>query len=111
MHYYRPAAHQAIALDAYDDGVLNVHASLALIAGDEASEAHVLLLEELGDVYRLLRDGASAIAQYQAALDLCQPDMGGDSLPAVRLHRKTIQVVSDLKWSVGVESLQQANEC
>ena len=29
----------------------------------------------------------------------------------MRLHRKTIQVVSDLKWSVGVESLQQANEC
>ena len=111
IHYYRQAAHQAITLYAYDDAVLNLHTSLALIAGDEASEAHVLLLEELGDVYRLLRDGASAIAQYQAALDLCQPDMGSDPLPAVRLHRKTIQVVSDLKWSVGVESLQQANEC
>jgi tetratricopeptide (TPR) repeat protein len=68
------------------------------------------LNEELGDVYSLLRDGESAIAAYQRSLEiwgeLAEPDETG----GVRLDRKIIQVVTDLKWSVSLEHLQQAEE-
>ncbi len=127
IEYSRQASQQAVALYAYDDAVRNLRAALALIEPWEHSEIHLTLLEELGDVYRLLRDGRGAIAQYQQALELlAQRDVsptegltqgerglpGADTqrVPAVRLHRKIVQVVTELKWTVGVEYLREANE-
>jgi tetratricopeptide (TPR) repeat protein len=33
----------------------------------------------------------------------------GDQLVAVRMHRKIVQVITELKWTVSLEQLQQAN--
>jgi tetratricopeptide (TPR) repeat protein len=58
----------------------------------------------------LLRDGSRAIAHYQEALDLWRGLAGADKLVGLRLHRKIVQGVNELKWTVGLDFLQQANE-
>lgn len=112
IQYSRLAAQQAVGLFAYDDAVQNLRAALGLIEPGEQSEIHMTLLEELGDVYRLLRGGTHAIELYQQALDLGRgmETAGTPGVVSMRLHRKIVQVVTDLKWSVGLEYLQQANE-
>jgi tetratricopeptide (TPR) repeat protein len=98
-----------VGLFAYDDAERNLREALDLIPPDEHSELHLALREELGDVYRLLRDGGRAMDQYTLALDLWPHLEPADPLAAVRLHRKIIQVVTDLKWTVSLDALQQAN--
>jgi len=108
--YYRKAAQQAVALYAYDDAIHNLSLAFELIKSQGKSESHLILLEELGDVNRLLRAGRHAIEQYQQALDQFTglPDM--DRYVAIRLHCKIVEVVTELKWSVGLEYLQQVNQ-
>jgi len=108
--YYRSAARQAVSLYAYDDAIQNLRMAFELIAAQEKSETHLVLLEELGDVYHLLRDGGRAIDEYQQTLEVWSGLAGADRLTAIRLHRKIVQVVSELKWSVGLEYLQQVNQ-
>src|SRR6185503_10226259 len=98
----------AVGLYAYGDALQNLNSALALVPEGEASETHLLLREELGDVYRLMRDGAGAIRQYQQALSICQRMPQADTLVQVRINRKIVQVVTELKWSVGLADLQQA---
>ena len=109
IEYARLAARQAVGLFAYDDAVRNLRAALELTPADEHSAQHLALREELGDVYRRLRDGGAALDQYALALELEQQLEPRDPLAAVRLHRKTLQVVIDLKWTVSLDALQQAN--
>jgi len=110
IEYSRQASRQAVALYAFDDAVRNLQTALQQVKHGEQSEFHLILREELGDVYSLLRDGDRAIAEYQQALSLWHALGGHDSVAAVRLHRKIVQVVTDLKWSVSLEHLQEANE-
>jgi len=104
--YYRLAAQQAVAVYAYDDAVQNLHRAVDLNKMPEMSGLHLTLLEELGDVYRLMRDGEGAIAHYQEALGLLSAGATGD-LIEVRLQRKIVQVVSEVKWSVSLDYLQR----
>ena len=108
--YSREASRQAVALYAYDDAIRNLLAAFELIEPGEQSETHLELLEELADVYRMLRDFEGAIDHYQRALDLWANLETADKIVEIRLNRKIVQMVADLKWSVGVEFLQQANE-
>jgi class 3 adenylate cyclase/tetratricopeptide (TPR) repeat protein len=114
IQYARRASQQAASLYAYDEAAQNLHAALELLEPGDKSDAliaiHLTLLEELGDVDRLLRDGKQAIEHYQQALDLWHERPDADKLIAVRLHRKIVQVVDERKWTVGVQDLQQANE-
>lgn len=110
IEYARLAAKQAINLYAYDDAVQNLRTALNLIHESETSEIHLTLMEELGDVYCLLRDGDQAIQMYTRALDLCGDLDSADALVEIRLRRKIVQTVTDLKWSVSLEDLQQADE-
>lgn len=110
ISYSRQASQQAISLYAYDDALRNLLAAFELIESGEESEIHLDLLEELADIYRLLRDFERAIEHYQQALDLWKKLDSADEMSEVRLNRKIVQMVADLKWSVGVEFLQQANE-
>jgi hypothetical protein len=48
--------------------------------------------------------------QYREALSLDGEVGDGDLLRPLRLHRKVVEVVTELKWSVSLESLNQANE-
>jgi class 3 adenylate cyclase/tetratricopeptide (TPR) repeat protein len=109
IDYSRRAARRAVGLFAYDDAVRNLSAALDLIPAGSNTDQNLTLREELGDVYRLLRDGTAAMDQYQQALALWRSDKRADKLVAVRLHRKVLQVVTDLKWTVSLEDLQQAN--
>ncbi|UCH60395.1 MAG: AAA family ATPase [Anaerolineales bacterium] len=108
--YYRQAAQQASALYAYEDAIRNLRLAFDLIETREKSENHLILLEELGDVYRLLRDGGQAIEQYQQALDFGSGLADMHRRTSIRLHCKIVEVVSELKWSVGLEYLQQVNQ-
>jgi hypothetical protein len=54
-----------VALYAYDDAVKNLALELKMIAPGEASDTHLTLLEELGDVWRLLRDGGAPSRSFR----------------------------------------------
>jgi class 3 adenylate cyclase/tetratricopeptide (TPR) repeat protein len=110
IEYSMLESRQAVALYAYEDAVQNLRAALELIETGEQSEIHRALLEDLGDVYGLLRDGNRAIESYQAALNIWRQLKGADRMVAVCLDRKIVRVVTDLKWSVSLEHLQQADE-
>jgi hypothetical protein len=109
IDYSRQAARQAVGLYAYEDAVRTLRGALDLLPAEEQSDRRLALLEELGDVFRLLRDGAEAIEQYQRALAVhaVLPEAG--PYAGLRLHRKIVQVVTELKWSVGLDRLRQAN--
>ncbi|HKZ55665.1 MAG TPA: adenylate/guanylate cyclase domain-containing protein, partial [Anaerolineales bacterium] len=109
IEYSRRAAKQALAVYAYDDAAQNLRAALELIPPGEVSAIHLSLREECADIFCLLRDGARAIAEYQQALELWRGLQDSDRMAGVRLHRKIVQAVTDLKWSVSLENLQRAN--
>jgi class 3 adenylate cyclase/tetratricopeptide (TPR) repeat protein len=110
INYSRKESRQAVALYAYDDAVKNLSAALELVEPVEPSEIHLTLREELGDVYGYLRNGNRAIEGYQGALEIWRGLEDADKMTAVRLERKIVQVVTDLKWSVSLEHLHQAEE-
>ncbi|MBI5305689.1 MAG: AAA family ATPase [Chloroflexi bacterium] len=107
--YARQAAQQAVAVYAYDEAIQNLRHALELIEPGDQTEIHLGLIEELADVYRLVRDFAQAIALYRQALDLSR-EMKGDKIIVVRLHRKIIQSVTDAKWSVDAAVYRQVSE-
>jgi tetratricopeptide (TPR) repeat protein len=110
IEYYRRAARQAVALYANDDAVRNLSAALELIPAGEVSEIHLTLREECADVFCLLRDGTKAIAEFQQALQIWRGLEAPDRMVEVRLQRKIVQAVTDLKWFVSMENLQRANQ-
>jgi tetratricopeptide (TPR) repeat protein len=110
IEYSRNESRQAVALYAYDDAIKNLSAALELIDPNEQSEIHLALREELADVYGLLRNGTQAIEEYQAALEIWRGIEDAEEITAVRLDCKIVQVVTDLKWSVSLEHLQQAEK-
>jgi class 3 adenylate cyclase/tetratricopeptide (TPR) repeat protein len=110
IDYYRKAAQQAVALFAYDDAIQNLRAALALIEKDKQTVIHMTLLEELGDVYRLLRDIGQAIAMYHDSLHLWETLPEADKIIAVRLHRKIVQLATEAKWNVDLETYRHVRD-
>jgi tetratricopeptide (TPR) repeat protein len=110
INYYRKAARQAIALFAYDDAIQNLHGALELIEEGTQIEIHRTLLEEMGDVYRLLRDIGQAIAIYHDSLHLWEALPDADEIIAVRLHRKIVQLATESKWNVDLDTYRQVRE-
>jgi len=107
IEYSRKASQQAVALFAYEDAVQNLRTALHFIEPGKMVETHRILLEEMGDIYRLLRDGENAITSYQQALDLAGDASDEEKSAVLRLHRKVLQVVTDKKWAVSLEYLQK----
>ena len=110
IEYSQLESKQAVALYAYEDAVQILSAALELIEPGKQAGIHLALLEDLGDVYHLLREGNQAIEQYQAALQIWRQQEDGDQEAALRIDRKIVQVVTDLKWSVSLEDLQEAED-
>lgn len=110
IEYSRQAAGQATKVFAYEEAIQNLNAALELIQAGEKSQINLEILEELGDVHHLLHNGNQAIASYQKALEVWQGLPEADEIIDLRLKRKIVQVVIDLKWAVGIEHLEQANE-
>ena len=110
IDYYRKAAKQAVALFAYDDAIQNLRGALELIEAGKQVESHRILLEELGDVYRLLRDIGQAIAIYHDSLHLWETLPEADEIIAVRLHRKIVQLAAEAKWNVDLDTYRQVRD-
>jgi len=110
IDYYRKAARQAVALFAYDDAIQNLRSSLKLIEEGKQTETHMILLEELGDVYRLLRDIGQAIAIYHDSLHLWETLPEADKIVAVRLHRKIVQLATEAKWNVDLDTYRHVQD-
>ncbi len=94
IEYSRRAAQRAEALYAYEEAIPHLRTALDLLEGGEQLETGLVLLEELADNYRLLRQGVEAISTYQAALDLWPSLKEADKIMAVRLHRKIFQTTA-----------------
>jgi tetratricopeptide (TPR) repeat protein len=81
-----------------------------LIEDGKQTETHIILLEELGDVYRLLRDIGQAIAIYHDSLHLWEALPEGDEIIAVRLHRKIVQLATEAKWNVDLDTYRHVRD-
>jgi class 3 adenylate cyclase/tetratricopeptide (TPR) repeat protein len=110
IDYYRKAARQAVALFAYDDAIQNLRSALKLIEEGKQTETHMILLEELGNVYRLLRDIGQAIALYHDSLHLWETLPEADKIIAVRLHRKIVQLATEAKWNVDLDTYRHVQD-
>ena len=110
IRYYRKAAQQAVGLFAYDDAIQNLRGALALIEAGKQIETHTSLLEELGDVYRLVRDIGQAIAFYHESLHLWETLPGAEPIVAVRLHRKIVQLATEAKWNVDLDTYRHVRD-
>lgn len=107
IHYCRLAADQAIAVYAYDEAAQNLQTAVELLSAGTPVDVRLALFEELGDVCRLMRDFAPAVAHYRQALDLQEASEGADRLLTLRLHRKIVTVATETKWSVDTETYAQ----
>jgi tetratricopeptide (TPR) repeat protein len=110
IEYYRQASRQAVAVFAYDEAAQNLRAALELIDPGEKSTLHLVVFEELAEVYRLLRDFTQAISVYRQALDVWHDLADGEEIVAVRLHRKIVQMATEAKWNLDLEHYRQASQ-
>lgn len=110
IKYSRLAAQREIARYAYEEAVQQLEGALDLIEPGQANETHLALLEETGDAFRLLRNAARTIALYQQALDVWGKLDDVPKQTGLRLHRKIIQTIADIKWSVGIDFMQKASQ-
>ena len=108
--YHRQAARQSVSVYAYDEAVHNLRAALELVPPSDLAGLHTSLLEELGDVYRLVRDFSQALSLYREALERLGEPAAGESVQAVRLHRKIVEIATEAKWSVDVATYRQVSE-
>ena len=76
--------------------------------GRGADEKQVQVLEELADVYLLLREGLRALPLLQRALEAVEQGPEADPVAEVRLHRKIIEAISITTWTVRIEEQDQA---
>lgn len=104
--YLREAARFSITRYAYLEATQDLELALSLFQPEEANETLLGLLEEAGDAYRLLRNGARTMALYQQALSVWDKVGGAERLIRVRLYRKIIQVALDFMFTVAMEVMQ-----
>jgi class 3 adenylate cyclase/tetratricopeptide (TPR) repeat protein len=112
IDYYRKGARQAVALFAYDDAVQNLRRALELIPEGKHTETHMILLEELGDAYQFLRDIGQAIAMYHNSLRIWEtlPEEDEDNVTALRLHRKIVQLATEAKWNIDLDTFRHVRQ-
>ncbi|UCD98146.1 MAG: AAA family ATPase [Chloroflexota bacterium] len=108
--YYRQASQQAVSVFAYEEAVENLRKALEIITPIDQPEEKMGLLEELGDVCRLVRDFNGAINFYQQAIELWESLDDRDAIVSIRLHRKIVQIATDAKWSVDANTFAGVNE-
>jgi len=104
--YARLAAQRALSSYAYDEAILHLQRALKLVDADGPDETRWALHEALGDVYALLRQGTRAIDGYQQALSILERVSRTDQADAIRLHRKVVQVGSEIKWAIDRDTFQ-----
>jgi tetratricopeptide (TPR) repeat protein len=112
VEYARIAARQAQARYAYEEALNYVQSARELHETETPSITQVELLEEEADAHRLVGQGTQAVATYLQALRVWNSfDANAkDKFHVLRLHRKTVEAISDLRWAVSVEEFDAALE-
>jgi len=108
--YARQAAHRFLKHYAYEEAVHQLETALTWVESDPISDSRLALIEEAGDANRLLRNGERTLALYQQAIDLWNDRAGAARWDVMRLHRKIIQTVIDIKWATGVDFMRRLNQ-
>ncbi|MEA2575324.1 MAG: hypothetical protein QOH93_2622 [Chloroflexia bacterium] len=108
--YARRAARQAMSMYAYDEALQHIQSARELLEGDAPSRIQVELLEEEADAHRLVGHGTQAVSVYLRALEGWHSlaGEGEEKIHALRLHRKTVEAITDLRWAVSVEDFDAA---
>jgi class 3 adenylate cyclase/tetratricopeptide (TPR) repeat protein len=107
IEYLRKAARQAVELFAYEDAVQNLQTALGLLEPGMSAATRLLLLEELGEALRLLRDVEAGVKAYRDALEVWESMADGDELTAVRLHGRIVQVTTEAKWNIEMTTYER----
>lgn len=106
--YARTAARRAVAGYAYDEATQHLRAALDLVGDGETLALRLTLLEELGDVHRAVGEASRALPLFQEALALWQKPDHGDSITGLRLHRKVVLAVTELRYRAGFDQFKAA---
>jgi hypothetical protein len=110
IEHYQHAARQALSVYAYDEADQNLNAALSLLEAEPKTELHLYLFEEIGDVCRLVRNFGMAISYYQLALESWKMLPSKSNIVAMRLHRKVVEIATEMKWSVDAHTYEQTGE-
>jgi class 3 adenylate cyclase/predicted ATPase len=110
IEYCRKASQQAVKVYAYNEAEKNLRLALELLESVDHSEFHVLVLEELADVCRLVRNFIESISIYQEALEKLEALSEGDPVIHLRLNRKIVEIATEAKWSVDAQTYLQVSE-
>jgi tetratricopeptide (TPR) repeat protein len=108
--YCRKASQQAVNVYAYEEAEKNLRVALNLLRAGTNDEVYVLVLEELADVCRLVRNFVEAISIYQEALEKWATLAEGDQFVQLRLNRKIVKIATEAKWSVDAKTYSQVSE-
>jgi DNA-binding SARP family transcriptional activator len=103
IEYARQAARRAEVVYAFDEASQHLQTALDLLEDGEQVETQMTLLEELADVHGRVEQQTQAIFLYQTALDRWSRLTGADEMIAVRLHRKLLQRVIQVRLAVGYQ--------
>ena len=110
IEYCRKASQQAVQVYAYEEAEKNLRGALALLSSIDNHELPILVMEELGDVCRLVRNFVDAISIYQDALREWEKLTDGDQIIHLRLNRKIVEIATEAKWSVDAQTYRQVSE-
>jgi class 3 adenylate cyclase/tetratricopeptide (TPR) repeat protein len=107
IEYLRKAARQAVELFAYEDAVRNLRSALNLLLPDSPPDTRLVLLEELGEALRLLRDVEASVTAYRQAIQVWESTPGGDEMTAIRMHGRIVQVTTEAKWNIEMTTYER----
>jgi DNA-binding SARP family transcriptional activator len=108
IEYSCRAARRAQTVYAYEEAAKYLNTALTLLKPGEQPETRLALLEELADAHSLIGEGARAIREYQEVLNLWETLRHADKMLAIRLHRKIVQSISQMKLQADFERFEAA---
>jgi tetratricopeptide (TPR) repeat protein len=107
------AADRAVSTFAYDEALAYLERALKTVGEEGPAEPRLGVLEALGDVHSLLRQGSQALGRFLGALDAWKGIPDASQTDFLRLHRKIVHVSTEMKWAVEMrdfEALRLASE-
>jgi class 3 adenylate cyclase/tetratricopeptide (TPR) repeat protein len=109
IEFCRKASKHAINMYAYDEAEKNLRVALNLHNSIKDSDLNVLIMEELADVCRIMRNFMEAINLYQDALEKLEALSITDQIIRQRLNRKIVEIAAEAKWSVDANIYRQVS--
>jgi tetratricopeptide (TPR) repeat protein len=110
--YALVAADRALSTFAYDEAVAYLERALKTLGQQGPAELRRAVLEALGDLHSILRQGSQALGRFVDALEAWQGS-NADQTDVLRLHRKIVHVSTEMKWAIEMrdfEALRLASE-